>query len=31
MWKELHVRGCWSLRRLPRLQDQPQVVKVFFF
>jgi hypothetical protein len=28
MWKELHVRGCWSLRRLPRLQDQPQVVKV---
>jgi hypothetical protein len=28
MWKELHVRGCWSLRRLPQLQDQPQVVKV---
>jgi hypothetical protein len=28
MWKELHVRGCWSLRRLPRLQDQSQAVKV---
>ncbi|TVU14682.1 hypothetical protein EJB05_38166, partial [Eragrostis curvula] len=22
-WKELHVRGCWSLRRLPRLNQQP--------
>jgi hypothetical protein len=28
MWKELHVRGCWSLRRLARLQNQPQAVKV---
>ncbi|RLM73952.1 hypothetical protein C2845_PM15G07020 [Panicum miliaceum] len=25
-WEELHVRGCWSLRRLPRLaiDQQPQ-------
>ncbi|CAN6248449.1 unnamed protein product [Urochloa humidicola] len=22
-WEELHVRGCWSLRRLPRLRQQP--------
>ncbi|TVU14688.1 hypothetical protein EJB05_38172, partial [Eragrostis curvula] len=22
-WEELHVRGCWSLRRLPRLNQQP--------
>ncbi|TVU14677.1 hypothetical protein EJB05_38161, partial [Eragrostis curvula] len=22
-WKELHVRGCWSLRRLPRLNQRP--------
>ncbi|OQU81462.1 uncharacterized protein LOC8072057 isoform X2 [Sorghum bicolor] len=22
-WKELHVRGCWSLRRLPRFRQQP--------
>uniref|UniRef100_A0ACD5W840 Uncharacterized protein n=1 Tax=Avena sativa TaxID=4498 RepID=A0ACD5W840_AVESA len=28
MWKELHIRGCWSLRRLPRLQDQLKLVKV---
>ena len=21
-WEELHVRGCWSLRRLPRLIDR---------
>ncbi|KAM3399637.1 hypothetical protein ACQJBY_004821 [Aegilops geniculata] len=29
MWKELHIRGCWSLRRLPRLQGrQPETVKV---
>jgi hypothetical protein len=28
MWKELHIRGCWSLGRLPRLQDQSQAVKV---
>uniref|UniRef100_A0ACD5TYX3 Uncharacterized protein n=1 Tax=Avena sativa TaxID=4498 RepID=A0ACD5TYX3_AVESA len=28
MWKELHIRGCWSLRRLPRLQDQLKMVKV---
>lgn len=28
MWKELHVRGCWSLRRLPRLQDQPRMVEL---
>ncbi|CAM0958569.1 unnamed protein product [Alopecurus aequalis] len=28
MWKELHIRGCWSLRRLPQLQDQPEKVKV---
>ncbi|CAM0958573.1 unnamed protein product [Alopecurus aequalis] len=28
MWKELHIRGCWSLRRLPRLQDQLKTVKV---
>uniref|UniRef100_A0A8R7JVK5 Disease resistance protein At4g27190-like leucine-rich repeats domain-containing protein n=2 Tax=Triticum urartu TaxID=4572 RepID=A0A8R7JVK5_TRIUA len=29
VWKELHIRGCWSLRRLPRLQGrQPETVKV---
>uniref|UniRef100_A0ACD5TZ42 Uncharacterized protein n=1 Tax=Avena sativa TaxID=4498 RepID=A0ACD5TZ42_AVESA len=28
MWKELHIRGCWSLRRLPRLHDQRETVKV---
>ncbi|CAL5067516.1 unnamed protein product [Urochloa decumbens] len=30
VWEELHVRGCWSLRRLPRLRRQPAktVVKV---
>ncbi|KAF8715453.1 hypothetical protein HU200_027104 [Digitaria exilis] len=30
MWEELHVRGCWSLRHLPRLKQQPdkQAVKV---
>ncbi|KAF6992910.1 hypothetical protein CFC21_009863 [Triticum aestivum] len=29
MWKELHIRGCWSLRRLPRLQGRkPGMVKV---
>jgi hypothetical protein len=22
-WEELHVRGCWSLRRLPRFRQQP--------
>ncbi|TVU14711.1 hypothetical protein EJB05_38197, partial [Eragrostis curvula] len=22
-WEELHVRGCWSLRRLPRLTKRP--------
>ena len=22
-WEELHVRGCWSLRRLPRLDQRP--------
>jgi hypothetical protein len=22
-WEELHVRGCWSLRRLPRFRRQP--------
>ncbi|CAL5067514.1 unnamed protein product [Urochloa decumbens] len=22
-WEELHVRGCWSLCRLPRLRQQP--------
>ncbi|RCV33435.1 hypothetical protein SETIT_7G083300v2 [Setaria italica] len=28
-WEELHVRGCWSLRRLPRLDQQPdKAVKV---
>ncbi|KAJ1270805.1 hypothetical protein BS78_06G079200 [Paspalum vaginatum] len=29
-WEELHVRGCWSLRRLPRLHQQPdnKAVKV---
>ncbi|CAL5027718.1 unnamed protein product [Urochloa decumbens] len=28
-WEELHVRGCWSLRRLPRLDEQPaKAVKV---
>ncbi|CAL5032343.1 unnamed protein product [Urochloa decumbens] len=28
-WEELHVRGCWSLRRLPRLDKQPaKAVKV---
>uniref|UniRef100_A0A0D9XS22 Disease resistance protein At4g27190-like leucine-rich repeats domain-containing protein n=1 Tax=Leersia perrieri TaxID=77586 RepID=A0A0D9XS22_9ORYZ len=26
-WKELHVRGCWSLRHLPHLhQEHPSVV-----
>ncbi|KAF6981831.1 hypothetical protein CFC21_000284 [Triticum aestivum] len=29
VWKELHIRGCWSLRCLPRLQGrQPETVKV---
>ncbi|KAE8802064.1 putative disease resistance protein [Hordeum vulgare] len=29
VWKELHVRGCWSLRRLPLLEGlQPETVKV---
>ncbi|XP_044953889.1 uncharacterized protein LOC123404039 [Hordeum vulgare subsp. vulgare] len=29
VWKELHVRGCWSLRHLPRLQGrQLEAVKV---
>ncbi|XP_047045536.1 uncharacterized protein LOC124650013 [Lolium rigidum] len=28
MWKELHVRGCWSLRCLPHLHDQLKTVKV---
>jgi Leucine-rich repeat (LRR) protein len=28
MWKELHIRGCWSLRCLPHLQDQLHVLKV---
>ncbi|KAM3399617.1 hypothetical protein ACQJBY_004806 [Aegilops geniculata] len=29
VWKELQVRGCWNLRRLPRLQEgQPKMVKV---
>ncbi|KAM0880834.1 hypothetical protein ACQ4PT_033308 [Festuca glaucescens] len=28
MWKELHVRGCWSLRCLPHLHDQLNPVKV---
>ncbi|VAH12437.1 unnamed protein product [Triticum turgidum subsp. durum] len=29
MWKELHIRGCWSLRCLPRLQGcHPEMVKV---
>ncbi|CAM0958611.1 unnamed protein product [Alopecurus aequalis] len=28
MWKELHVRGCWSLQRLPRIQYQQEMVKV---
>ncbi|KAI5021237.1 hypothetical protein ZWY2020_055082 [Hordeum vulgare] len=29
VWNELHVRGCWSLRRLPRLLGrQPETVKV---
>ncbi|CAM0958570.1 unnamed protein product [Alopecurus aequalis] len=28
MWKELHVRGCWSLGRIPRLHDQSKKVKV---
>ncbi|XP_044953877.1 uncharacterized protein LOC123404030 [Hordeum vulgare subsp. vulgare] len=29
VWNELHVRGCWSLRRLPRLQGrQPKTMKV---
>jgi hypothetical protein len=28
-WEELHVRGCWSLRRLPRFHQQPdKTVKV---
>ncbi|KAF6987252.1 hypothetical protein CFC21_004911 [Triticum aestivum] len=28
-WEELHVRGCWSLQRLPHLQGrQPEIVKV---
>ncbi|CAN6227955.1 unnamed protein product [Urochloa humidicola] len=29
-WEGLHVRGCWSLRRLPRLRQQPanKAVKV---
>ncbi|KAF8715451.1 hypothetical protein HU200_027102 [Digitaria exilis] len=29
-WEELHVRGCWSLRHLPRLDEQPgaKAVKV---
>ncbi|CAN6241910.1 unnamed protein product [Urochloa humidicola] len=29
-WEELHVRGCWTLRRLPRLHQQPanKAVKV---
>ena len=22
-WEELHVRGCWSLRHLPRFHQQP--------
>ncbi|KAM3405995.1 hypothetical protein ACQJBY_000190 [Aegilops geniculata] len=29
MWKELHIRGCWSLQRLPLLEGhQPETVKV---
>uniref|UniRef100_A0A8I6W3Q0 Disease resistance protein At4g27190-like leucine-rich repeats domain-containing protein n=2 Tax=Hordeum vulgare subsp. vulgare TaxID=112509 RepID=A0A8I6W3Q0_HORVV len=29
VWKDLHVRGCWSLRRLPLLEGlQPEIVKV---
>ncbi|KAF6987258.1 hypothetical protein CFC21_004916 [Triticum aestivum] len=29
VWKELHIRGCWSLRRLPLLEGcQPETVKV---
>lgn len=29
MWKELHVRGCWSLQLLPRLDvQQAEKVKV---
>ncbi|CAN6234877.1 unnamed protein product [Urochloa humidicola] len=28
-WEELYVRGCWGLRRLPRLRQQPaKAVKV---
>jgi hypothetical protein len=29
-WKELHVRGCWSLQHLPRLsqEDLNQAVQV---
>jgi hypothetical protein len=28
-WEEFQVRGCWSLRRLPRLHQQPdKAVKV---
>jgi hypothetical protein len=28
MLKEFHVRGCWSLRSLPCLQDQQEMVTV---
>uniref|UniRef100_A0ACD5TYQ7 Uncharacterized protein n=1 Tax=Avena sativa TaxID=4498 RepID=A0ACD5TYQ7_AVESA len=28
MWKELHIRGCWSLQHLPRLCGPQQMVKV---
>ncbi|VAH12436.1 unnamed protein product [Triticum turgidum subsp. durum] len=29
MWKELHVRGCWSIQRLPHLHGrQLERVKV---
>ncbi|XP_051223829.2 uncharacterized protein [Lolium perenne] len=28
MWKELHVRGCWSFRCLPHLHGQLKTVKV---
>ena len=28
-WEELHVRGCWTLRHLPRFSQQPdKAVKV---
>ncbi|XP_062227360.1 uncharacterized protein LOC133925449 [Phragmites australis] len=27
-WEELYVRGCWSLRHLPRLRQRPGKVKV---